>query len=59
MHKELVNCLVNLAQERSVVRLTERLDKTIAVSIDWDVKHQTKRKQFLANNSESDSKTIV
>ena len=42
-----------------MVWLTDRLDKTIAVSVDWDVKHQTKLKQFLVNNSESDSKTII
>ena len=35
MHEELVNCLVKLAKEKSVVRLTECLDMTIAV--DWDV----------------------
>ena len=41
MHKELVNCLVNLALE-SLVRRNERPDMTIAV--DWDVKHKTKPK---------------
>ena len=40
MHKVLVNCLVKLAQEKSVVRLTDHPYLTIAV--DWDVKHQTK-----------------
>ena len=43
MHEVLVNCLVKLAQEKSVVRLTDRPNMTIAV--DWDVKHQTKQKQ--------------
>ena len=33
MHEVLVNCLVNLAQEKSVVRQTDRLDMTIAVVI--------------------------
>ena len=33
MHKELVNCLVMLAQEKSVVRSTDCLDMTIAVDI--------------------------
>ena len=32
----LVNCLVMLAQEKSVVRLTDCPDMTIAV--DWDIK---------------------
>ena len=41
VHKVLVNRLVKLAQEKSVVRLTDRPDMTIAV--DWDVKHQTKQ----------------
>ena len=41
-HKVLVNCLVQLAQEKSVVRLTDHLDMTIAV--DRDVKNQTKPK---------------
>ena len=39
MHEVLVNRLVKLAQEKSVVRSTERPDMTIAV--DWDVKNQT------------------
>ena len=43
MHKVLVNCLVKLAQEKSVVRLTDSLDMIIAV--DWDVKPQTKFKK--------------
>ena len=43
VHKVLVNCLAKLAQEKSVVRWTGRLDMTIAV--DWDVKNQTKRPQ--------------
>ena len=37
MHEVLVNCLVKLAQQQSVVRLTDCPDMTIA--IDWDVKH--------------------
>ena len=36
VHKVLVNCLVKLAQKKSVVRWTYRPDMTIAV--DWDVK---------------------
>ena len=38
MHKVLVNYIVKLAWEKSVVKLTDRPDMTIAV--DWDVKHQ-------------------
>ena len=38
MHEVLVNCLVKLAQEKSVVRRTVRPDMTIAVG--WDAKHQ-------------------
>ena len=38
VHKVLVNRLVKLAQEKSVVRWTDRPDMTIAV--DWDIKHQ-------------------
>ena len=34
LHEVLVNCLFKLAQEESVVRLTNRPDMTIAV--DWD-----------------------
>ena len=41
VHKILVICLLKLAQEKSVVRSTDRLDMTIAV--DLDVKHQTKQ----------------
>ena len=37
VHEVLVNCLVKLAQEKSVVRWTDRPDMTIAV--DWDVKN--------------------
>ena len=40
MHKVMVNCLVKLAQEKSVVRLTDHLNMTIAV--DRDIKQQTK-----------------
>ena len=39
VHEVLVNCLVKLAQEKSVVRLTDCSNMTIAV--DWDVKNQT------------------
>ena len=53
----MVNCLVKLAEEKSVVRLTDRLEKPIAV--DRDVKQQTKLKQFLLHNSKNDSKTII
>ena len=42
MHEVLVNRLVKLAQEKSVVRITDRLNMTIAV--DWDVMSQTKKK---------------
>ena len=42
VHEVLVNPLVKLAQEKSVVRLTDHPDMTIAVG--WDVKHQTKPK---------------
>ena len=38
VHEVLVNHKVKLAQEKSVVRWTDRLDMTIAA--DWDVKHQ-------------------
>ena len=37
MHEVLVSNLVKLSQEKGVVRLTGRIDMTIAV--DWDVKH--------------------
>ena len=40
MHEVLVNRLVKLAQEKSVVRWTDRPDMTIAV--DWDIKQQNK-----------------
>ena len=39
VHKALVNCSVRLAEEKSVVRWTDRSVMTIAV--DWDIKHQT------------------
>ena len=42
MHEVLVNCLVKLApRKKSVVRLTDHHDMTIAV--DLDIKHQTKK----------------
>ena len=37
VHKVLVNCLVKLAQEKSVVRQTEHSDMAIAVG--WDAEH--------------------
>ena len=40
VHKVLVNSLVKLAHEKSVVKWTDRPNMTLAV--DWDVKHQTK-----------------
>ena len=36
MHEVLVNHFVKLAQEKSVVRLTDRLD--MAIAVDWDLK---------------------
>ena len=39
----MVNSLVKLAQEKSMVRLINHPDMTIAV--DWDVKNQTKPKK--------------
>ena len=41
MHKVLVHCLVKLAQEKSVVRLTDHLD--MAEAVDWDLKPKTKQ----------------
>ena len=41
MHELLVNHLVMLAKEKSVVRRTDRPDMTMAV--DWDFRHQTKQ----------------
>ena len=35
-------CLVKLAQEKSVVRWTDRPDMTF-IAIDWDIKNQTKQ----------------
>ena len=43
----LVNCLVKLVQEKSMVRWTQDPDMTIAV--DWDVKHQTKQANKLSS----------
>ena len=45
MHKVLVNCFVKLAQEKSVARLTDHLDMTIAV--DWDVKQKNKQNKSI------------
>ena len=44
VHKVLINCLVKLAQKKSVVRWTDRPDMTIAIV--WDIKNQTKTKTF-------------
>ena len=44
VHQVLVNCLVKLIQEKSVVGWTDRPDMTIAV--DWDVNNQTKPKTY-------------
>ena len=41
VHKVLVNELVKLVEEKSVVRGTDRLNMTIAVG--WEVKHQSKQ----------------
>ena len=41
MQEVLVNHLVKLAQEKSVVRRTDPNDMTIAV--DWDIKHQIRQ----------------
>ena len=43
VHEVLVNCLVKVTQEKSVVRWTDHPVMTIAV--DWDVKSQTKQNQ--------------
>ena len=43
VHEVLVNRLAKLAQEKSVVRWTDRPDMTIAVH--WDVKNQTKQEK--------------
>ena len=40
VHKVLVNRLVKLVQEKSVVRLTDH--PHMAIAVDWDFKHQTK-----------------
>ena len=39
VHKVLVNCLVKLAQEKSVVRWTD--PPNMIIGVDWDVKNQT------------------
>ena len=41
VHEVTINCLVKLAEEKSVIRWTDRHNMTIAV--DWNVKHQTKQ----------------
>ena len=43
IHRVLVNHLVHACPKKSVVRLTDRLDMTIAV--DWEIKPQTKQKK--------------
>ena len=48
VHEVLVNRLVKLAQEKSVVWCTDRPNMTIAV--DWDVKHQTKQNKQTVND---------
>ena len=48
VHEVLANCLIKLAQEKSVFRLSDRPNMTIAV--DWDVKNQTKPKQDFGTN---------
>ena len=50
MHEVLVNRLVKLALEKSVVRRTDHPDMTIAV--DWDVKHQTKHTNKFENRKQ-------
>ena len=45
VHEVLVNHLVKLALEKSVVRCTDHPHMTIAV--DWDVKNQTKQKHSM------------
>ena len=44
VHEVLVNCLVKLGQEISVVRLTDGDRPDMAIAVDWDIKHQTKPK---------------
>ena len=46
-HKVLVNCLVKLAQAKSVVRCTDL--PNVIIAVDWDVKHQTKPKNRSCN----------
>ena len=41
VHEVLVNCLVKLAQEKNVVRQTDRPHMTIIV--DWDIMHSTRQ----------------
>ena len=43
MHNVLVNLLVKLAQQKSVVRLNDCLDMTM-IAVDWDVQKLTKQK---------------
>ena len=43
-HRVLVNHLVKLTHEKSVVKKTARPNMIIAV--DWDVKHQTKNNSY-------------
>ena len=42
----LVNPLVKLSQEKSVVKCTDDIDHPdMTIAVDWDVKHQTKPKK--------------
>ena len=43
VHKILVNCLVKLAQEKSVIRCTDH--PNIIIAVDLDIKNQTKQNQ--------------
>ena len=49
MHKVLVNCLFKLAQEKSVVRRTDRPAMTNAVDLGRKATKQTKNKKNGAN----------
>ena len=45
VHEVLVNCLVKLGQEKTVVRWTDHPD--MLITVDWDIKHQTKQNKIL------------
>ena len=51
MHEVLVNCLFKLAQEKSVVRLTDLLTMTIAVDLGHKATKQT-NKQMIDDNQD-------